>query len=167
MLYALGMARDFRSIALLRRIETLLSPSDEDFRDFYKGTYYYIDAICFALERLGHHDGIPILENLHKQKSLNNKFVTHHLEVDFVYERQALLELGIGRALAYCGSPRGLEILINYLNDNRRILGEYAHKTLAMVTGRDLGVDASSWKSWLIAHRDSFTPPPLLGKIDG
>ena len=79
-----------------------------------------------------------------------------------MHERRALLELGIGRALARCGSTDGVEILISYLNDNRALLAEFAHTTLVSVTGEDYGKDTSAWSTWLVEGKNSFKPCPLL-----
>ena len=76
-------------------------------------------------------------------------------------------QLGIGRALARCGSPAGFEILISYLDDNRALLAEFAHTTLVAVTGRDYGKDARTWSGWLAEAKDSFKPYPLLERLDG
>jgi ribulose 1,5-bisphosphate synthetase/thiazole synthase len=161
LIYALGMTRDQRSLPLMKQIIGMMKPTDDDFRDFYKGTFYYIDAVCFVLELLDETNSIPLLEALHQHDSLREMYVYDHIDVDFVNERQALLELGIGRALALSGSPEGIRILISYLDDNRRILNEFAHHTLEQVTGRNFDKDGATWTNWINTSQETFRPVPI------
>jgi hypothetical protein len=167
LIYALGLTRDRRSLPLMEKIVSLLSPTDEDFRDFYKGTFYYVDAVCFVLELLNNKDSIPMLKTLHMYNSLNQMYVYDHLDVDFVNERQALLELGLGRALALSGSPKGIKILISYLDDNRRILNEFAHITLIKTTGRNFEKDPITWNKWLDNNISTFASIPITERVEG
>jgi hypothetical protein len=167
LIYALGMTRDKRSLPLMKKIVTLMSPTDADFRDFYKGTFYYIDAVCFVLELLDDTESIPLLQALHQHDSLREMAVYDHIDVDFVNERQALLELGIGRALALSGSPQGIHILTSYLDDNRRILNEFAHVTLMEVSGRNFEKDARTWKNWIDSNAKEFKPVPIAERAEG
>jgi len=160
------LTRDRRSLPLVEKIVSLLSPTDEDFRDFYKGTFYYVDAVCFVLELLNNKKSIPILEELHKYDCLNQMCVYDHLDVDFVNERQALLELGLGRALALSGSPQGIKILISYLEDNRRILNEFAHLTLIKTTGRNFDKDPIAWNKWLELNKNTFQSIPITERVE-
>ena len=167
LIYALGLTRDKRSLPVMEKIVDLLSPTDEDFRDSYKGTFYYVDAVCFVLELLNNQQSIPALNKLHLSDSLNHMYVYDHLDVDFVNERQALLELGLGRALALSGSPKGIQILISYLNDNRRILNEFAHTTLLKITGRNFDKDPLAWQTWLDINYNTFDPIPITERTEG
>jgi hypothetical protein len=61
-------------------------------------------------------------------------------------ERQAYLELIIGRAMARCGSPAGVEIVIEYPSDSRAMLAEHAHSERAAIAGLDFGKDQTAWR---------------------
>jgi hypothetical protein len=167
LIYSLGMTRDKRSLAVWNKVAELLSPVEEDFKDRYKGTFYYVDAVCYGAQLLGDTEAVPILNKIHTHACLRNLVVQKGFQRGFIQERRALLELGIGRALARCGSPAGFEILISYLDDNRALLAEFAHTTLTAVTDRDYGKDARSWSGWLAEAKDSFKPCPLLERLDG
>lgn len=162
LMYSLGMTRDKRSLIIWDKVAGLLSVTEEDFKDPFKGTFYYVDAVCYGAELLGDTKTIHTLNKIHAQRCLRDLVVEDELQVDFMHERRALLELGIGRALARCGSTDGVEILISYLNDNRALLAEFAHTTLVSVTGEDYGKDTTAWSTWLVEGKNSFKPCPLL-----
>lgn len=150
LLYALGLARDRRALDVWRRVAELLVATHEEFKDARKCTYYYVDSVCFGAERLGDPDAIPILEKIHDRPALKAQSVKGWtLQPDIMLERRAILEVGLGYALARCGSLGGFEILITYLDDNRAILAEYAHDALARISGRDHGKDAHAWRLWV------------------
>lgn len=67
-----------------------------------------------------------------------------------------MLELGIARAMARCGSPDGFDLLVDYLDDVRALLAERAHSELIDLTGVDYGKDAVAWASWLKASRSTL-----------
>jgi len=167
LIYSLGMTRDERSLTVWDKVAELLSPVEKDFRDPYKGTFYYVDAVCYGAELLGYRKAISILNKIHAHACLRNQTVQNLLQPDFILERQAMLELAIGRALARCGSADGISVLISYLDDNRAILAEGAHTGLVSVTGRDYGKDAHTWHRWLAKTKDSFKPCPLPEWLDG
>lgn len=148
LIYSLGMTRDKRSLAVWDKVADLLCPTENDFKDPFKGTFHYVDAVCYGAELLGDTEAIPILNRIHAHACLRNLVVKNEFQHDFVHERRALLELGIGRALARCGSPTGASILISYLDDNRAILAEFAHTTLVAIAGRDYGKDVRAWSIW-------------------
>jgi len=162
LMYSLGMTRDRRSLAIWDKVGHLLSPTESDFKDCFKGTFYYVDAVCYGAELLGDTEAIPILNRIHAHACLRNLTVKNEFQHDFLHERRALLELGIGRALARCGCPNGANILISYLDDNRALLAEFAHTTLVSVTGEDYGKDAGAWSTWVAEAKNSFKPCPLL-----
>lgn len=166
LMYALGMTRDPRSLPLWRRIAEILDPREEDFRDRYQGTFYYVDVICFATERLGDPQAIPILEKLHSYATLRDQVTRSGFQPDFFFERQAMCELAIGKALSRCGSAKGYALVIDYLEDNRAALAEQAHSHLVRVTGRDYGKDAGRWRAWLRRSADSLRPQPLVQDLD-
>jgi len=82
-------------------------------------------------------------------------------------ERQALLELILGRALARSGSVEGLEVLVEYLDDVRAVLAGFANSTLTKITGKDFGKNQTEWKKWIQSNAAGFKPQPLAERIDG
>lgn len=165
LIYTLGMARDRRSLAVWERVAELLAPTEESIRDRYQGVFYYVDAICFGAERLGDAAAIPILEKLHAHPPLRDQVTREGFQPDYFRERQAMLELAIGRALARCGSPRGLSVLIAYLDDNRALLAEQAHSELVAISGQDFGKDSQSWSQWLAGAGDPLASRPFRAQM--
>lgn len=163
LLYNLGMTRDQRSIEIWKRLAELLisDMKEEDFKDPYKSIFYYIDSICFGIERLGDPSAIPILERLYTHPLLKDQVVKDKFQTDIFQERRAILELAIGRALARCGSPLGMRILINYLDDNRALLAEQAHTELTLITGIDHGKTRQNWLDWLEKNQKDLRPCPV------
>lgn len=165
LLYALGMTRDERALSVLARVVSLLEPTAENFRDRVKGTFYYVDAVCHVVERLGSPAAIPILLELHRKEGLHGLRTTTY-QSDFFAERIAYLEVVIGRALARCGSPEGMRILIDYLDDARALLAEHAQDELMAVSAQDFGKDKEAWFAWLERHGQTLQPNPWLKRID-
>ncbi|SFJ51205.1 FAD dependent oxidoreductase [Halobacillus dabanensis] len=149
LMYALALTKDERSIAVWRKVAEWVEPSEGNLKDMYKGTFYYIDALCDGAERLARPECIPVLESLHRHETIRNQMRTRALEPDYFKERQAMLELAIGRALAVCGSSQGLHILIDYLSDYRSLLADQAHTYLRRLTGEDFGKHVPEWKSYV------------------
>ncbi|HET8629740.1 MAG TPA: FAD-dependent oxidoreductase [Thermomicrobiales bacterium] len=165
LLYSLGMTRDPRAIPVWARVADLLRPTEADFRDRVTGTFYYVDAVCYGAERLGDPAAIPALARLHAYAPLRDQVDHAGVQPDFFLERQALLELAIGRALARCGGAEGLRILAAYLDDRRALLAEQAHEELRAITGRDFGKDAAAWGDWIARHGDRLAPRPVRGDL--
>jgi hypothetical protein len=166
LMYALGMAPDRRSLAVWARVVGLLEPTEENLRDRLKGTFYYVDAVCYGAERLGDPAAIPLLKSLHGYALLRDQVAPTDFQPDFVRERQAMLELAIGRALARCGSAEGVEILVAYLNDSRALLAEGAHSELLAISGCDHGKDAHAWTAWLRKRKTDAEPKQASGCAD-
>jgi hypothetical protein len=165
MLYSLGMVRDRRALPVWQRVVDLLaSVEDEDVCNQAKGAFYYVDAVCFGVERLGDPSAVPILKQLHSYAPFRHKELLSGFQVDYLEERAAYLEVVVGRALARCGSPEGVVILINYLNDVRGLLAEHAHDELVAITGQDL--DAAAWAEWLEVEGEGLKPTPWSAPTD-
>ena len=147
LLYSLGMARDPRSLDIYARVVDVLGATEADLRDRRKGTFYYVEAIAWGMEKLADPNAIPILRKLHSFPPLRSQGSASDFQVDFFEERQALLELCIARAQARCGDDEGVRTLIEYLNDSRGLLAASAHSHLVAITGRDFGRAAEAWRS--------------------
>lgn len=165
-IYSLAAARDERSIEVWERVAELLQPTEADFKDTWKGIYYYIDAVCQGAERLGSRQAIPLLLKLHQVPFLNGQECKEGIQPDYFLERRSMLELAIGRALARSGSPEGYEILIRYISDVRSLLSLQALGELRRLTNEDYGPDSHNWQAWLAQHKHAIQPLPLSLTLD-
>lgn len=156
LLYSLGMVASRRSFPVWQRVVDLLAvSSDEDLRNRNSGIFHYVDAVCYGIERLGDPAALPLLVQLHSYPFLRNHRSPQGFQADYFPERQAYLEVVIGRTMARCGSPQGIILLIDYLDDSRALLAEHAHSELVAISGEDFGKSASLWSQWLEAHGDA------------
>ena len=71
------------------------------------------------------------------------------------------MEMILGRALARSGSEEGYQILVEYLDDMRAVLAEFAHNTLVKITDIDFGKGKEEWSSWLATKINTLEPVPL------
>jgi hypothetical protein len=161
LLYSLGLARDPRALPVWQRVVDLLrTATDEDIWSQARCVFHYVDALCLGAEQLGNPAAVPILQQLHSYPPFHHNELRSGFQADYLLERPAYLEVVIGRALARCGSPAGLVILINYLDDVRALLAEHAHDHLVAVAGQDFGKDAAAWTHWLEMEGDTLRPVP-------
>jgi hypothetical protein len=165
-LYGLGMTRDMRAVPVWQEIADLFDPKLDDFRDRLRGPWHWVDGVAFGAERLGDRAAVPVLEKLHAHPLLRGHSVKQGFQPDFVIERLAMLELGLGKALARCGSSAGYRILIDYLTDNRAALAEQTQTNLIRLTGRDFGKSQAAWSQWLRADQFLLVPVPLTEDLD-
>ncbi len=163
LIYTLGLARDPRVIGILRRVVRIFHPRPGEFR--YPRPAYYILAqvVCLVAERLGRPEAVPILLALHAKPGLHG-LASGRVQADIMEERMGYLEVAIGRALARCGSPRGVAILAGFLGDSRAVLATHAHDELAAVAGRDLGWEPAAWKAWSRGRK--LKPRPWPGRSE-
>jgi ribulose 1,5-bisphosphate synthetase/thiazole synthase len=166
LLYTLGMARDARSISVWNRVADLLQFTEEDLRSFFKCPFFYIDAICYGAELLGDPRAVPVLKKLHSNPLVRGQWCHNRWEIDFLKERQAMLELAIARALARLGSTDGYEVLVAYLDDTRALLAEQAYRELLNITGVSLPKEQLLWKQWLLANRQSLPVKPRVRRLE-
>ncbi len=163
LLHALGMARDRRALPIWQRVVDLLAGvTEEEVQSGVKGVFYYVDAVCAGVERLGDPAAIPMLKQLHRYPPFHDNVCLAGYQVDFFEERLAYLELIIARALARCGSPEGVMVLIDYLQDARALLAEHAHEELVSISGEDFGKDKAAGRTWLERQGESLLPVPWL-----
>jgi hypothetical protein len=161
LLYMAGMVEDDSVLPVFQQVINLLATVGEaDIRDRDKGIFYYVDALCLGIERQAGPAGQRMLSQLHSYRPFRDQVSREGFQVDFFYERQAYLELVIGRSLARCGSLEGYAILINYLDDVRALLAEHAHSELKAITGEDFGKDGEAWHRWLAQKRFSLPVKP-------
>jgi len=166
LLYSLGMTRDKRSLAVWQRVADLFNPKERDYWDLFLGPFCYADAVCYGAERLGDPAAVPILEKLHTHPTVHGLVSRAGAQADWMLERRAMLELAIGKALARCGSPKGVTLLIAYLDDNRALLAEQAYANLVRICGCDHGMNSTAWTAWLEQSKDTLKPQPLQEDLD-
>jgi hypothetical protein len=77
-----------------------------------------------------------------------------------------MLELGIGRALARCGSESGYEILITYLIDTRSLLAKNALQELQRISGKNYENNQKQWSKWLHEEKPNLHTYPLDMRLD-
>jgi ribulose 1,5-bisphosphate synthetase/thiazole synthase len=167
LIYSLGMTRDSRALAVWDKVADVVKAKPEDFADELPWPFHYVDSICYGAELLGDPAAVPILKKLHSRPALHNQAIKKGFSIDFDLEKRALTEVTIGRALGSLGEPVGYEILIDYLDDNRANLAEFAHMSLEQLTGRGNGTSPHAWRQWLAENRGSLKPVPLLERVDG
>lgn len=165
-LYSLGQTKDRRSIPVWQRVVDLLQPSEDDFKDTWKGVFYYVDAVTQGAERLGDRDAVPMLEKLRQVPYLRDQHCRQGYQADYFLERRSMLELGIGRALARCGSASGYDILIDYVSDARSLLAKHAVLELQRLSGRTYGKAAERWRAWLQEEPRPLRTRPLSMRLD-
>jgi ribulose 1,5-bisphosphate synthetase/thiazole synthase len=177
LIYALGMTRSKLNIKAWELVSDHFQA--DELVDFYnrnnKSLFNYVDAMCYGAGLLGSRAAIPSLNKIHSNRFLNDQSIKNDtageyisgIQAEFIYERVALLELIIGRALARSGSVDGLEILVEYLDDARAILTEFAHTTLIKITEKDFGKNKREWTDWISVNVSDFQPVPLKERIDG
>ena len=139
-------------------------------KDFYNGKlglFYYVDAVCYGAELLASKESIPALKQLHACQFLKNQSLKSGIEPEYILERRGLLELIIARALARGGDIDGLNILIEYLDDMRAVLAEFAHTALIRITNQDFGKNKLEWTAYVNSITGSFKPVPLAERVDG
>jgi HEAT repeat protein len=162
---ALALAGEARVIPLLLRLVDRLKliPNKNDYQ------FCYVHAISYAMERLTDPEGIPVLERLLSDPAIKAHVLPRGADprrcVDNVYERYGYLEFCLARALARCGSPRGYQILINYLDDQRLYLSRSALNELAELSGQDFGFATDDWRSWLASVPQPLPQKPYLKQI--
>jgi flavin-dependent dehydrogenase len=162
LIYALGMTRSDLNIPVIELVSQLfVADKIDDFAKKEKGLFFYVDAVCYAAGLIGNESVIPSLKRIHSNPFLHNQSLKNGIEESHVLERLAIMELILGRALARSGSTDGYEVLIEYLDDMRAALAEFAHTTLHRVSSCDFGKDKMEWKAWLAAHKNELKPVPL------
>jgi ribulose 1,5-bisphosphate synthetase/thiazole synthase len=167
LVYSLGMTRDRRALAVWEKLGSLVKPAPGDFADELPWPFHYVDAICYGAELLGDAEAIPTLKKIHGNPLLNNQSAKAGFQIDFDLEKRALVEVTLARTLARLGSTEGYETLIDYLDDNRGSLAEFAHMSMEEITGYNIGKDPQAWRRWLAGARDSLKPIPLVNRLDG
>lgn len=168
LIYALGMTRSDLNIFVIELVAELFGADKiDDFQEKEKGLFFYIDAVCYAAELIGNKAVIPSLKKIHANPFLNNRSLKSGIEESHVLERLSLIELILGRALARSGSAQGYEVLIEYLDDMRAILAEFAHTTLVKITDHDFGKSKNHWSRWLRSKGDKLEPVALTERPIG
>ncbi|MBT3194447.1 MAG: FAD-dependent oxidoreductase [Verrucomicrobia bacterium] len=77
---------------------------------------------------------------------------------DIDRERMTYLRLCIARALARCGSAKGVTCLIDFLDEARAAFAANARDELMAISGKDFGYERHQWELWLRQNADSLKP---------
>ncbi|WP_158299428.1 FAD-dependent oxidoreductase [Paenibacillus antri] len=166
LLYSLALAADPRSVPVWERVAELFDPTEDDFKDPWKGVFYYVDAVCQGAERLGDRAAVPALKRLRRIPFLRDQQARDGAQPDYFLERRAMLEVAIGRALARCGDAEGYDVLIGYLSDNRALLRQNALLELRRLSGFAFGAEPSLWAAWAAESRPYERTAPLELRLD-
>jgi hypothetical protein len=161
------MTRDPRALSVWDHLGALITPEPEDFADELPWPFHYVDSICYGAELLGDPAAVPILKKIHNHATLKNQSAKKGFQIDFDLEKRALTEVTLARTLARLGSTEGYDTLIDYLDDNRANLAEFAHMSLEELTGCNNGKDPQAWRQWLAGASSSLKPIPLVDRLDG
>lgn len=167
LVYSLGMTRDRRALAVWEKLGSLIKPVPEDFADELPWPFHYVDAICYGAELLGDAEAVPTLRRIHSHPLLKNQSAKKGFQIDFDLEKRALIEVTLARTLARLGSAEGYDILIDYLDDNRASLADFAHMSLEEITGCNNGKNPQAWRQWLAGAKNTLMPIPLVNRLDG
>lgn len=167
LLNALAMCRDKRSIPVWKKMVEILNSTELDLTNTVKAIFYYVDAICYGAELLGDTEVIPILADLHRNPMFNGQYSPVTPGIESQSERKAMLELEIASALARSGSKEGFKILVEYLDDNRAIMAQFAHNALKSIQNEDFGKNKALWQQWLNTVGKQWDPSPLRYRMDG
>jgi hypothetical protein len=160
------MVPDERVLPIWQRLVDLLGKvTGDDVRDRNSGVFHYTGAPCAGVERWGKARAIPLLMQLQRYPPFRHHLCTAGVQPDYFQERQAYLEVVIGRTLARVGSPHGLLLLIAYLDDVRALLVEHAHSELISISGQDFG-NSAAWSHWLESVGDDLQPTPWRQSSD-
>jgi len=155
---ALGRLGDVRVIPHMTEVakRVRMNPAKSD------RMFDYVFSVCYAAERLGDPACREALTILADKPGIRGGLLPGGTDprktASRRADRYAYLELCAGRALARCGTRRGYEVVLDYLQDTRGFLARSAHEELVALSGRDLGYDRNAWRSWLSLARLSARP---------
>ena len=107
--------------------------------------YNRILNLCFYIERIPDHSFIPGLEILLKDKNIAGYKTEDYKESRWKFYGGDL-ELFISAALARCGSKKGFDLLVEYLDDVNYCFKKFAHTELIQLTGSKHNYASDVWK---------------------
>jgi hypothetical protein len=147
--YALALVAEPRLIPLISKMLQKLAlrerPTD--------GTYNYLHATSYALERVAEADGADSLRRVLSDDALSGASVfiddDPRLGADINRERYAYLRLCFARALARCGQKDGYSELIAMLSEQRIYISRAALAELEELSGESFGWSSEEWCDWL------------------
>lgn len=86
--------------------------------------------------------------------------------VDIDSERLTYLRLCIARALARCGSEKGVTYLLDFLDEARAAFATNARDELMAITGKEFGYERDQWETWLRQSPESLKLSPVTTYYD-
>lgn len=171
----LGMSGHAGSVATIRRIlENTTSGGDVIYWTGDRGDYFNarndlriipfynrIMNLSFYAERLPDPTLIPAFEKLLADKNISG-FITSEYHATRWRIYGGNLELYLGAAMARCGSEKGYDILVNYLDDIHYNFKAFAVKELKDLTRTDFNFNSKGWKS----HVGNMTFPAPVARLE-
>ena len=149
-----------KSIPILELIAERICMVDRDYSDVRQCMFNYIESISYCCERLGYEELLPMLDKLIELPELQNRVRRDEVEIDIMGERLAYLVICLARAMARCGSKKGLLKLAEFVEDNRVLLARSAIDELIVLTGFDFGANALTWKEEINNITEEIQPLP-------
>ena len=113
------------------------------------------------------YSNIPIFNEYQKKIYFAEAFTSKQSIAVTILAEEFEQSTGISYVWSLSSSPKGIKILISYLDDNRRILNEFAHITLIKTTGRKFEKDPITWNKWLDNNINTFTSIPITERAEG
>jgi flavin-dependent dehydrogenase len=165
LLYPLARSSSEKIVKVVKDLVGLIQISARDYSDRRMGSYDYIDCVTYIAERQANPHFIPLLDQLLNLPEFQNPIILSGILDDHLLERLAYLNLSIYRALARCGSKKGLMGLINFLEDNRAYLSKSAHDELADITRLSLPMNKSVWTQAIMSWPDYISSVPYKQEI--
>lgn len=162
----LSRVQDKKSIAVLDLLADRITSSDRDYLDKKLCMFNYIESITYCSERLAYVELIPILEKLLALPEFQDCVRKTGIELDLLGERLSYLVICLSRAIARCGSSRGLLLLAGFVEDNRILLARSAKDELVELTGYDFGGDYKKWYDIITQMPKVIDTRPWLINID-
>lgn len=126
--------------------------------DYYNGRidlriipfYNRILNLCFYIERLPDPAFITGFEKLLKDENIRGYKTEDYTESRWKFYGGDL-ELFVASALARCGSKKGYDLLIEYLDDVNYGFKKFAHSELVELTGSEYDFSSERWKTHVSA----------------
>jgi len=137
--------------------------------DSHAHLWAYTFGVAYAAERVAGADLTDSLAAILDLPVLSRSPISSREDMrlcaDIARERRTYLRLCIARALARCGSRKGIACLLDFLDEERASLAVNARNELVAVTGADCGYSREDWERWLEEQGDEMSPTPVAAEF--
>ena len=148
------------------RFIELVSDRFEEIVNDYSLVWSYTFGLAYAAERTASDKLVESLEKILENPIFAKNLISFDGDLrecaDTERERYTYLRLCVGRALARCGSLKGIECLIEFLEESRASMAINARKELEEITGQQYGYSRQDWKNCLKQNPGIFAPLPVI-----